>query len=369
MNNLLAALQSIDITPPDFPRLGRLGVNILIPNRIHWPLTARLALFEQEGVRLALCIADLNVMLTASATELREAVARGARLPVENVLFGWTHTHNAPTVWPWLTQDPDFTYLDFVATRIESMASGAVAALQPCRLRAGHIEAPGIAINRRPRYALAGGRIQVGTHGALTDPAFAGMEGPDGSDLRVVQLIAESGEPLGGLVNFAMHPTCTYAETLYSADYPGPLRARLEEQAGGTWMYLNGPAGNLSPTNALPGEPPFSSGTEKAERIGAYLAQHALRALAQASDLPIEKLGARCEWLSIPQRPLARRQVEIARDYLDHQARQTPWPGILSEDLYGYAFHFHHRSAAVDDWLARDILGMWEWRRRVEPGN
>jgi hypothetical protein len=363
-NPLLSAFKSIDITPTDTRRLGRLGINILIPTHVHWPLSARIALFEQNGLRLAICIADLNVMLTPSATELRQAIACGGKLPVDQVLFGWTHTHNAPTVWPWLTQDPDFTYLDFVAEKVETLAAQAAAALQPCRLRVGRTEAPSISTNRRPIYATPDGRLQVGTHGPTDIPSYVKMEGPDENELLTLQAFAKSGTPLGGIVNFAMHPTCTYSETLFSADYPGPLRAHMEEQQGGTWLFLNGAAGNLAPNSSLPGLS-AQSGAERAEQFGRRLADHALRAVAQSEDVTCTDLGAQFEILSIPQRPLTSHTVETARHFLETQARKEPWTGNLSDQLYGYAYHFHHRSPAVDDWLARDIIGMWEWRRRV----
>lgn len=361
---LSAAFQATEITPADTRRLGRLGINILIPTRVHWPLTARIALFDQAGVRLAICIADLNVMPTPCAWELRQAVARGGNLPVDHVLFGWTHTHNAPTVWPWLTQDPDFTYLDFVADKVEALAALAAKALQPCRLRVGRTEAPSISCNRRPLYQEPDGRLQAGTHGPRDVPAFVRMEGPDESTLLTLEAVAPSGASLGGLVNFAMHPTCTYAENIFSADYPGPLRAHLEEQRGGTWLYLNGAAGNLAPHPAPLGPPP-KSGAERAEQIGQTLAGLALQALDRAETAPDSGLDAQVKTLTLPHRPLTAPMVETARNYLEAQRQKEPWTGILSEQLYGYAYHFYHRSPAVDDWLARDILGMWEWRRRV----
>ncbi len=361
---MFAAFQSIDITPTDSRRLGRLGINILTPSRVHWPLTARLALFEEDGRRLAICIADLNVMPTPCATELRQVVARNAGLPPEHVLFGWTHTHNAPTVWPWLTQDPDFTYLDHVASKVGTLAARAAASLQPCHLRVGRAQAPSISTNRRPLYSTPDGRLQAGTHGPENHPSFVRMEGADESELLVLQVLSKTGKSIGGLVNFAMHPTCTYAETIFSADYPGPLRAHMEEQQGGTWIYLNGAAGNLAPSPSLPGLT-SASGTERAERIGRQLAGYALDALAGAEDVTASGVGSRFEVLSIPQRHLPSATVETARMYLETQARKEQWQGNLSGQLYGYAYHFHHQSPSVDDWLARDILGMWEWRRRV----
>ncbi len=190
------------------------------------------------------------------------------------------------------------------------------------------------------------------------------MEGPDESSLLVLHAVDGAGRTLGGLVNFAMHPTCTYNVAQYSNDYPGVLRLAVEKERGGIWLYLNGPAGNLTPAHQLPGRDKLQ-GTELAEAIGALLASHALRALDAAEPVDGSLLAARTATLQIPQRPISGAMVETAKKYLEAGCRKEPWDGLLSEQLYGYAYHFHHRSAAVDDWLARDVVGMWEWRRRV----
>lgn len=359
-----AAFSTVDITPVDLRRVGRLGINILMPTGIHSRLSARLALFEAGGMRVALCIADLNVLLDPVALEIRQAIARGAELPLDHVLFGWTHTHNAPATWPWLTQDNGHDYLDFLIDRIEPLAAKTAHAMRPCRMEVVRSQAPGLSFSRRPLYRQPDGRLQAGTHGPRHGDDFVRMEGPDESELLVLRATGMDGTPLGGIVNFAAHPTCTYPVALFSADYPGALRAAMEERHGGTWMFMNGAAGNLSHISTIP-ERPDASRTELADYIGQQLAEYAGNALCHAVDIGHPQVRAMVEILPIPQRLLLPRMVEIARGYLETTARGAVWDGTLSEQLYGYAYHFHHRSPQVDDWLARDILGMWEWRRRI----
>jgi hypothetical protein len=161
-----------------------------------------------------------------------------------------------------------------------------------------------------------------------------------------------------------MHPTCTYGVSQYSGDYPGVLRAAVEAEQGGTWLYVNGPAGNLTPLQEIPGRGKVQ-GTERAEYVGATLGEHALRALAAAEPVADSGLSAQAANLRIPQRSIPGAMVETAQKYLEAMIRKEPWPGVLSEQLYGYAYHFHGRAQATDAWLARDVVGMWEWRRRV----
>lgn len=363
-HGLRAAFSTIDITPVNQCRVGRLGINILMPTGIHSRLSARLALFEADGVRVAICAADLNVMLDPCATELRTAISRGAGLPSSHVVFCWTHTHNAPATWPWLITDEGFDYLDSLGEKVYVAASEAAQSLQPCRLQAGTTEAPDLAFNRRPLYRQPDGRLQAGTHGPRRAPDFTRMEGPDESRLHVVRAVDMNGAAIGGIVNFAIHPTCTYGVPLFSADYPGALRVSMEQRHGGTWLYLNGAAGNLAPPHAIPGRTDASA-TDLAEYVGFRLADHASRALNGVMEVDTGEIRVASEILRIPQRDLPSTMVQTARNYLDTTAAKQPWTGRLCEQLYGYAYHFYHLSPPVDDWLARDIIGMWEWRRRV----
>ena len=95
-----------------------------------------------------------------------------------------------------------------------------------------------------------------------------------------------------------------------------------------------------------------------------YYAQKAIQALARATPTKGAPIRMAREILSIPQRHVSAHQVEVAREYLE--ARRTGhWSKSLPRELYGYEYHFHHKSAAVDEWLAREVLGMWEWQRRT----
>ena len=91
----------------------------------------------------------------------------------------------------------------------------------------GKVLAPGWAFNRRPIYA--GG--QVGTHGPTWGNGFMGMEGTADEELAVLLARGPDGTVLGGLVDFACHPTAMGHEPVYSADYPGVLTEELETPA------------------------------------------------------------------------------------------------------------------------------------------
>ena len=57
-------------------------------------------------------------------------------------------------------------------------------------------------------------------------------------------------------------------------------------------------------------------------------------------------------------------QIAWARWYLQQDPR-----GLDQDEQtrrgYGHAFAFYESSPAVQEWFAREIIGMWEWQRRA----
>lgn len=363
MSGLKAAFVKTDITPEIGLRFGRFGVNILTSTGVRWPLTARLALLDDGATRLAVAVLDLNVIFPAVAAEFRAVLSEAADLPGEHVMVATTHTHCAPATSPWLPVDVPFAYVDFVKRILRDLGRQAATALEPALLRFSHADAPGWAFNRRSVYRGTGGREQVGTHGPRAGDDFIRTEGPDGKDIWMLTATDSSGRTLGGLVNFGCHPTAMYNDTRFSADYPGPLRDKLEGTLGGTFVFANAPAGDMSQSSGIPGRG-REGGEDYARAMGEALADASLASLASASPVAAGPLRAAREVLSIGQRRVAGKQVDIARRYLELAARGEGYPGRLVTDLYGFDYHFHHNSPAVDDWLARDIVGTWESQRR-----
>lgn len=360
-----AAFVKEEYTPAPGTRFGRLGINILKAEGVKWPLFARLSLFDDGRQRAALLVLDQGFLVAPVVAEFRRAITERTGIPSENIMVACTHTHNAPPMNPWLPPDPGFDFVDKISVKLATLAEKAVAGLKPVRLKADRIDAPGWSGNRRPIYRAPDGREQVGTHGPRSGDDFVRMEGPDESDLLALLASDAEDKTAGGIVNFACHSTTMYNVPLFSPDYPGPLLESLESQYGGTFLFVNGFAGNLGPEGS--GFTRGSGITDPAARasaMGQGLARQAATAIDRAGPVAEGRIRVAREILSIPQRRVTGKQVEIAREYQETFPKGA-WSKCLSRELYGCEYHFHHRSPAVDDWLARDILGMWEWQRRV----
>jgi len=70
---------------------------------------------------------------------------------------------------------------------------------------------------------------------------------PREKELAVIRIDDTAGKPIAILVNFAAHPTNIDGAILkWSSEYPGPMRAVIEEELGGQAVFLQGAAGDMS---------------------------------------------------------------------------------------------------------------------------
>jgi hypothetical protein len=358
-----AAFGKFDYTPPIGQRLGRMGVNVLVAQGVQWPLYVRVALFDDGLRRVAVVVVDRGSLSAGIVAMLRESLQSGAGVAPECCMVAATHTHNGPALMPWRIGDDEFALAGSIAQRLCELGKTLAGQLAPVRLLAAQTAAPGWSWNRRPIYRDTTGRHRVGTHGRRDGEDFVGMEGADESALQVLLALREDGSAMGGLVNFWCHPTAMYNEPVWSADFPGPMLDRLEQQFGGDWVHLTGPCGDLSNNCGLT-DGVTRRGPEYCRLMGEALADKTIAALQSPQPVSGQNVCSTREILSIAQRMTTMAQVETAREYLDEHRGQILQPSLMQR-LHGWPFHFHHSSVAVDEWLANEVLGMWEWQKRV----
>jgi hypothetical protein len=183
------------------------------------------------------------------------------------------------------------------------------------------------------------------------------MESPDEDELRVLFVLDETDTVNGGIVNFACHPTTMYSKPLISADYPGDLCERLDKHFGCRFLFLTGPAGDQSP---VVGKDP-----DACAAMGRTLADAAIDSLGRAEPSTPGAVRVDRRILSLPWREIRPAQVDLAQAHLEAVTRGDR-PAPLVPRLHGYSWGFRGNPQKVDDWLAREILGLWEVKRRSE---
>jgi hypothetical protein len=193
---------------------------------VHDDLEVRAVVVKGGHGTVCLLVCDLLGMSAAFANPIRDAVATALGVERAAVLTACIHTHAGPSTLEgsdrlgWVTPDG---YRDTLVERCVAAATGAMAAAQPARLRAGRWALPAdVSVNRR---------------GLPYAPTFS-----------VLDVHALDGGRIGTLANIAIHPVALGPECLaVSSDWVGPFRETLEQRAGGTAVLLSGALGDVNP--------------------------------------------------------------------------------------------------------------------------
>jgi hypothetical protein len=259
-----------NITPdPLLPISGGMGIPSPAKSK-QGELTARAMVFRAGSETIAVVSVDLLGFPSVLGDRTRALVPR---LAPERILIGATHTHSAPDCYAYPDGKGGHTgsleYMKFVTEQAAAAINEALDRLQPAELRVASGEAKGkIAYNY---YA------------------------PDLYDRRagVLQVRRLDGQPIGTLVNYAIHPEVLGSgQGILSPDLVGPLYDRIEKAAGGIALFMNGAQGGMITADNRNLEQPLKDALRaywsdsrtwsECERIGALLASESLRIIDPA---------------------------------------------------------------------------------------
>ncbi|MGE4103127.1 MAG: neutral/alkaline non-lysosomal ceramidase N-terminal domain-containing protein [Pirellulales bacterium] len=194
------------------------------------PLYAKAIVIEAGGDKLALVGTDIGRgPTTPMMARIREALKP---LGIEHVIISGSHSHHGPVIE--LTDKPGRgrgTFDDSVAyaAKLPDMLIEVIreadAARKPAKIGLGtrmH------SLNRN-RHTKRPTRV--------TDPV-----------LGVLRFDDLDGNLLGLVVNFAAHPVMIDSKVLlFSADFPGHMKRKVEGALGGQCVFMQGAAGDMSP--------------------------------------------------------------------------------------------------------------------------
>ncbi|MBX3439874.1 MAG: hypothetical protein KF861_20460 [Planctomycetaceae bacterium] len=257
------------ITPdPLLPVSGGVGIPVPAKEK-QGDLTARAAVFQKGDTTVAVVGLDLIGFPSVLGDRVRKQVPR---IPAENILIGSSHTHSAPDCYAFPDgrggHTGDLDYMDFVCNQAAKAINRALDSLAPATLRIGTGEAQGkIAYNY---YA------------------------PDLYDRRmsVIQAAGADGKLIVTLVNYAIHPEVLGNEVgILSPDCIGPMCDKIEAEAGGLALFMNGAQGGMitadnrnldQPRDLQRGYWNDSRTWDECLRIGHLMADEAMRIVGAA---------------------------------------------------------------------------------------
>jgi hypothetical protein len=210
------------------------------------PFYATALLLSTEDTTAAIVDVDAIGFDAEMTDKILNRIVTLTGLSREQIRFSCTHTHAGPNTFrlQHITEGADMAqaYVNSLPDRIAASVWQAQTRVQPVRCAAGEGLSE-IAINRRfrtPEGNMVVGRNWCGTaeHG-----------------VRVLRLDTLDEAPLAIVVHYACHPTTLgWENQLFSPDYPGFVRAVVEQQIGGTCLFLQGAGGNLTPQRGFTGD-------------------------------------------------------------------------------------------------------------------
>jgi hypothetical protein len=168
---------------------------------------------------------------TCGTRAITEDLSAELGIPVENFVIASTHTHaSADTT----ARGPSW-YYEYVRDQIKEAIRGAVAKMQPAKLKTGAIPAKAFNIDRR-----------IVTR-AVPDAELTWLRAialPPGAYARDRDDVKKTGETIATLVNFSAHPTVTAGNADMHSGFIGHLAERLQQLWGGSTVFMPGGLGD-----------------------------------------------------------------------------------------------------------------------------
>jgi Neutral/alkaline non-lysosomal ceramidase, N-terminal len=248
--DLRAAAVKVDITPQNSQWLS--GYQARQSNGVHDNIYHRVLALEAAGTSFYLISTDVCLFSPNFHDSVMSELQRRTGIDPSHVWWSVTHTHAAPEIGPpdmykallgRSDHDWDRDYTTLVTNALIEAVKTARDKLEPARL-SFTTTTSNANINRRARDV--DGKISLGLN----------PDGPADRQVNLVRVTRPDGSPIALVVNYAMHGTVMSGQNLkISGDGPGVVATYLEEQLGGTVLYVNGAAGNIAPIYSVYADP------------------------------------------------------------------------------------------------------------------
>lgn len=276
------SVDSIVITPPVGIPLAGNGRADSRSRGVHDDLRANYIYIEESGEKLLFIGMDLLGLKKESCDRIKSIIFEKTGLAAKRVHILCTHTHSGPNtmqIFKGFLTEQDLEncdeYLDWLVARVAEPVNGILQAAVDGRIGFGRDEVKGFSFCRR--IILKNGECKMVFE--EYDPAqIDHLTGPNGYPDMGVFLITDKEETVRGIiVHYTTHPAVVCGQDwLYSRDFIDRMTCDLQRRFGKdvVVLYANGAQGNLVAADPYQ---KFITGWEEAERVGAGLAEGAIR--------------------------------------------------------------------------------------------
>lgn len=266
---LRAGAARVDITPP-------IGVDLtgFIARQnpsigVRDPIYARVLVLDDADRQVALISCDLLGFSRELVVEIRDRISVETGISALHTMLACTHTHGGPATMRLVDcGEISPAYVETLTSLISQAVAQAQARLEPATLAIGSTTSSRGVHNRR-------------TPGDVIDP-----------EVGLLRVDNAQGKPLAVVVNYTCHPTClNHVNRHITADYPGLVTSRIEQETGAVALFLMGAIGDVGPV---------ARGEESLATVGNAVVDAALAALPQLATNELERLNVRGELLDLP---------------------------------------------------------------------
>lgn len=182
---------------------------------------SRAIALSDGSLTVVLVVLDLPGISCSDLDFIRREAGESAGIPWENILVSVTHTHAGPDMQGLWGGVPD-AYRDYLRSQAVDSVVAAAGKMQPGKIRVASTEYTAGVKNRRKS--------------ALTDPY-----------LSILHAASLNGDTIASLVVYGVHSTFLDATNrLISADFCGWVVECLEEELGGSALFMAGVQGDQS---------------------------------------------------------------------------------------------------------------------------
>ncbi len=331
---------------------------------VHLPLSATAVSMRAlgGGQEHVLVAADLGWLRSAEVDALLSGLRRAAGLDSAPLVVTFSHTHSAINLDLTRTAEPGGQHIRPYLERLPERMAAAVAQARAARC-------PVVLVFGRGRCALAMNRDLPDPEGGWV--CGANPAAPADDAVWVARATDAAGQGRGILVNYACHPTTlAWENRQISPDYPGAMRALVEQHTGVPCAFLLGPCGDLGPRDGFVGD------ASVAERNGRQLG-HAVLEVVEALPPPgthMEYTGRVVSgatlgiWRHTPMSAAQRQRCRIFRSTelaVEVPAKRLPSRDELEKRLAEWTRRDREAQAAGDALAWRDARAHLERARRA----
>lgn len=202
--------------------------------------TVTALVLANETSRVAFIACDLCLIPIQVVADIRRKVGKILGMPTSHVMLNMSHTHSAPAFPGWMEVDPTQATMkqryqdDFIRLTLEAVGE-ANHKMQKARIGAGYGESY-IGVYRR----------EIGADGL--DVLGEIPDHPIDPSVGVVRVDDLEGKPIAVLFSYGCHPVVVGPNSyVISSDFPGAARDVIEQNLGGTALFMQGCGGNINP--------------------------------------------------------------------------------------------------------------------------